>query len=136
VTITEVDKLCQSQVGMTAAYRAGLLLQENGWMRFPPACWDKPAILALEGERCIAGINCSEDLDDGVFAVHFAWCTEPQALAVLLLRLRQKLRNTACTNLTFTYHEGNVAMARIARLLNAVPHSHTYRMPLGSGGQR
>lgn len=130
--VFEIEKLCRSQEGITAAYRAGLYLQEQGWMRFPASSWDKPAILAFDGDRCVAGINFSEDLDDGALNVNFAWCSSPKALALILLRIRQRLRSSACSTLTFTYHEGNAQMARVARLVKAAPHSHTYHLPISS----
>ena len=100
-------------------------------------CWDKPAIIALDGDACIAGINWSEDMDDLAVDVRFAWCSplHPSAFAQLLSRFRSKVRETKCTEIRFSCHEGNEAMAKAVRVLRLTPVSYSYRIPISTIAQ-
>jgi hypothetical protein len=117
---------------MTAAYRFGLSLQEKGWMRYPAASWNKPAILAFEGTECVGGVNYEFDEDDLTASVLFAFCapSHPAALNVLLRRFRAIVRDTSAEEIRFTCHAGNEQMARAVRLLKLEPTSISYRMPV------
>ena len=130
--IVELSKLANSQAAMTAAYRAALILMERGWMRYPAARWDQPAIVVMAGEVCGGGISYSEDRDDLALNVDFAFADPayPGALALLLTRLRTKVTESGAQEVRFTCHEGNEQMARAVRILGAKPSSHSYRMPV------
>src|SRR6188768_3081353 len=115
--LAEVEKLSHDQVGIAAAYRAGVILHDRGWVRYPAHSWDKPAILAYEGDRCVGGINFAEDDDDLTMRVHFAWCDPdfPAALVAMLALFRRRIRASRCRDVQFTFHEGNEPMAKAAR---------------------
>ncbi|MFZ3484262.1 hypothetical protein [Sphingomonas sp. 3-13AW] len=132
--IVELPKLANSQAAMVAAYRASLILIESGWMRYPAARWDQPAIVVMAGEVCAGGISYSEDRDDLALNVDFAFAAPdyPGALALLLTRLRGKLAGSGLHEVRFSCHEGNELMARAVRILGAKPHSHAYRVPLSA----
>jgi hypothetical protein len=135
--IVEVEKLSQSQGGSVAAYAAGIPLQQNGWMRFPPACWDQQAILAFTGKGiCVAGLNFKEDEDDFTLNIAFAFCDPryPNALALLLSRFRKKYRGSKFSEIRFTCHEGNEPMAKAVKMFGLTPSSHSYRMPIARLG--
>lgn len=129
--LREVEKLALCREGMTSAYRAGMILQEKGWMLFPAASWNRPAILAFDGETCVAGVNWSRDDDDGSACVNFAWCApeKPAALALCFLRFRASLRKHPPSWLSFTCHDGNEQMQQLVRRMKLRPHSHSYRVP-------
>jgi hypothetical protein len=132
IQLREFPKLCHSQAGITAAYKFGLGLQEKGWMRYPAASWDKPAILAFDGEKCVGGINYVFDEDDLTVNVNFAFCapSHPLALNLLLRRFRSVVRDTAADEIQFTCHAGNEQMARAVKLLGLKPSSMSFRMPV------
>jgi hypothetical protein len=129
--IREVDKLALCHDGLRAAYRAGMILQEKGWMLWPAAAWKQPAVLAFVGDRCVAGVNWSIDEDDGSATVSFAWCSPEHhsALTACLLRLRKRLRESPPTWLSFTCHKGNGPMEKLVQRLKLEPHSFSYRVP-------
>lgn len=129
--IREVEKLSLSQAGLVEAYSRGLLLQEKGWMLYPAASWDEPAILAFVGEKCVAGVNWSVGKNDGRASVDFAWCSpdHPKALTACLLRFRKRLQEDPPTWLSFTSHRGNHPMEKLVSKLGLVPHSQSYRVP-------
>lgn len=131
ITTLEVAKLTQSKLGITAAYKAGLCLQEKGWMRYPAASWDKPAILAFADEQCVGGVNYEIDEDERAVTILFAFCGErvPKALPKLLLVFRNKIRQTECEEIRFTCHPENEQMTKAVRVLGIAPHSLSYRMP-------
>lgn len=130
--IIELKKLSQHQAGMTSAYRRSLFLMDAGWMRFPAASWDKPAIIALADGDCIAGINWSEDDVIMRLTIDFAWCEpgHPKALALVLLRFRAKFKGSDFQEVGFTCHDGNEPMAKAVRVLGLSPVSRNYRMTL------
>jgi hypothetical protein len=132
MNIVKLEKLSNSQSAITSAYRASLILQEAGWTRYPAARWDMPAIVAFDGARCIAGINYSENENELIFGIDFAWCekSHPMALVALVNRIRTIMRDSKCIEFEFTCHEGNNEMARLVRLIKATPVSHTYRMAI------
>jgi hypothetical protein len=129
--IEEVEKLCLSHAGLLEGYRRGLLLQEKGWVLYPAVSWDKPAVLAFDGDQCVAGVNWDIDDTDNEATVRFAWCrpTHPRALLACFMRLRHLLRKANPTSVTFIYHEGNDQMARLVVKLGMTPFSHRYRVP-------
>jgi hypothetical protein len=130
--IREVPKLSHSQVGITAAYKASMVLQEKGWMRYPACGWDKPAILAFADADCVGALNYEFDDDDLTATVRFAFCApgHPQALSALLSRFRQIVRDSTVEEICFTCHAGNDAMARAVRIFRLSPVSMSYRMPV------
>lgn len=128
--IVELDKACNSQVVLTAAYRAAMKLQEQGWTHFPAVSWDRPAIVAFNDDECVAGINFTEDLDELTISVNFAWCTRPAALVAVLLRFRKRVRDSKCAEVRFSIHEGNAEMAKAVEVLRAQPFMHSYRMAI------
>lgn len=129
--LRDVEKLAHSREGLVAAYRAGMILQEKGWMMYPAAGWKDPAILAFVGDECVAGLNVTRDEDDHGANVGFAWCSpdHPMALVACLLRLRRKLREDPPTWLSFTCHKGNKPMEKLVTRLKLEPHSMSYRVP-------
>ncbi len=134
IEIVELAKLAQSQKALTAAYRLGLPLQEAGWMLFPAAHWDKPAIVAMDGGRCVAGLNYTADEDDRTLTINFAFAepSHPRALAVLLLRFRSKFRGSMYEHVGFVCHAGNLAMAKAVEALKPELRSMAYRFPINS----
>lgn len=129
--VEEVEKLSLSPPGLLEAYRCGLMLQEKGWMLYPAASWDAPAILAFENDRCVAGINWSKSDSDNHAAVDFAWCSpdRPDALTACLLRFRRLLRAHPPAWLSFTCHTGNAPMEKLVERMRLRPHSRSYRVP-------
>jgi len=132
VEVVELARLSHSQIALTAAYKAGLPLQERGWMRYPPACWGNPAIVAMEAGRCVGALNFTEEEDELTVSVNFAFAApdRPHVLAILLARFRAKYRGSRFEGVTFTCHEGNEEMKKAVRVLGLVPTSHSYRLPL------
>ena len=129
--IREVEKLCKSQDGLLDAYRSGMALQEKGWVNYPAASWDEPAILAFVDDRCVAGINYSRNEDEDRVTVDFAWCSpdHPKALSACLLRFRKVLQKALPTSLNFTCHVGNAPMEKLVAKLGLSPRSQSYRVP-------
>jgi predicted DNA-binding transcriptional regulator len=128
--IREVEKLCHSNEGLLDAYRRGLMLQEKGWVLYPAASWDSPAILAFDDDKCVAGVNWSIN-DSRRACVDFAWCSpeSPKALMACLLRFRSKLRELKPEEVSFTCHVGNAPMEKLVAKMALRPHSQTYRVP-------
>jgi hypothetical protein len=129
--VREVEKLALCREGLTSAYRAGMILQEKGWTMYPAPSWKEPAVLAFAGETCVAGVNWSRDENDGSANVDFAWCSpdHPTALTSCLLRLRERLRQTPPSWLSFTCHRGNEPMEKLVGRLKLEQHSAHYRVP-------
>lgn len=125
--ISHVDKLCHNPVALTAAYRAGLPLQERDWVRYPPACWDKPAFIAMDSETCLGAIQYRYDDDDRHYTVDFAFATAPSALMPLASAFRAKAKGS---EVHFTCHPGNAEIMRLVRILRLQPHSMSYRLVL------
>jgi hypothetical protein len=136
IVIKELAKLCNSQVALTAAYKGGFCLQENGWMRYPAASWDEPAIVAMVGDKCVAVLNYAEKEDDLYVNVSFAFCdaAHPRALVGVLSRFRSKFRGSKFERITFTCHNGNTQMAKAVALLGLAPKSMSYEMPVARLG--
>ncbi len=134
--IRELPKLCNSQVALTAAYKGGFCLQEAGWMRYPAASWDEPAIIAMVGDQCVAVLNYGEKEDDLYVNVSFAFCdpAHPRALVAVLSRFRAKFRGSKFERITFTCHNGNTQMAKAVALLGLTPKSMSYEMPVARLG--
>jgi hypothetical protein len=130
--IVELEKLSHDQEVITACYREGLKLQEAGWMRYPPACWDQPAIAAVIDGRCVACVNYEIQPDEKVVAIRFAFCSpdHPHLLAKCLLIWRGKMVAEGIKVATFTYHAGNEAMHKAGLLLRAELASMSYRASL------
>lgn len=128
--IVEVDKLCKSRVGLTAAYKAGFELQEKGWMRYPAASWERPAILIFDGAECVAGVNYSVNEDHCSVSIDFAFCTTPKALALALLRFRRLIKALPCEELEFACHPGNEQMMKAVRMLGLQPKTLSFSVPL------
>lgn len=130
--VVEVDKISKNKTGITAGFKAGMYLQEQGWMRYPPVCWELPAVLVFDEDACVAGINY-ERLDDELrVAVRFLWCDQdhPAALAKALGHFRRLVRTLDVEVITFTCHEGNEEMQRAVDLLKLSPVSYDYEMPV------
>lgn len=136
IVIKELAKLCNSQVALTAAYKGGFCLQEKGWMRYPAASWDEPAIIAMVGDKCVAVLNYAEKEDDMYVNVSFAFCDaeHPRALVAVLSRFRSKFRGSKFERITFTCHNGNTQMAKAVALLGLTPRSMSYEMPVARLG--
>lgn len=130
--IVELEKLCHSQSASTAATRAGLVLMDAGWMRYTPAGWDRPAIVAMQDRSCIGGLIFSEDEDDREVVIRFAFADPayPHVFTALLLRLRAKYRNSTFERFSFFCHEGNAPMAKAVAALGLQPFGHTYLVPI------
>lgn len=130
--IVEVEKLAHSEPGLLSGYKASLPLQERGWTKYPLACWDRRALLAFHDDICIAGLNFSEDEDELIINIDFAWSDprHPSALACLLARFRSKYSGSKFREIKFTCHEGNEPMARAVGLFGLRAHTHTYRMSI------
>lgn len=134
--IIELDKLCQDQSVMAAAYSAGQWLMDAGLMRFPAPAWDRPAIVLKRGGQCVAAINYSLDADTLAANVDFAFCSPdyPGAFARLLLRLRAKAKDGKWTSIGFTCHPENAAMSKAVKALRAKPVSSHYRISAANLG--
>jgi hypothetical protein len=132
IRLIELAKLSQSHEALTAAYRGGFVLQERGWMRYPAACWDKPAIVAMVGERCVGVFNYHEEEDELYLSVDFAFAdpARPAALAAMLARFRAKYRGSRFESIRFTCHQGNEQMAKAVSVMGLTPVSSSYRMPI------
>jgi hypothetical protein len=132
--VVELPKLCNSQAAMTAAYRASMILIEQGWMRYPAARWDQPAIAVMDGATCVAGVSFSEDRDERAFSVDFAFSdpAHPVAFTLLLQRIRSKVVGGDFDEVRFACHEGNEPMRRAVNILGARVFSHSYRMPVAA----
>lgn len=121
--IVQTDKLCRNKVGVAKAYLASMPLIENGWCRYPAACWDKPAVLVFRGAACVAGLNYDIDPDTPERAtINFAFCdgSEPKALALAALAFRRMAKALGCEVIRFSYHNGNRQMEKAARVIGAV----------------
>jgi hypothetical protein len=131
IRIVEVEKLTRSKVGMTAAYRAGFMLQEKGWIHHFPSDWSKPAILAFVGDQCVGGLNYEHESDNLRLVILFAWSDrdQPKALAAMLLKLRWLVRSWEFDEISFTCHPGNEAMMKAVGMLGLQPFSMTYHVP-------
>jgi hypothetical protein len=130
--IVELEKLSQSQAALTAAYKASIFLQEQGWIRYPAASWKDPAIVIMIDGACVAGVNYTADDDDLILSVNFAWCTpeHPMALTQALLRFRAKFKGGRYDRVAFTCHEGNEPMRRLVEAMSLRRHSSSYRVTL------
>ena len=136
IKLIELAKLSQSQVALTAAYRGGFILQERGWTRYPAASWDKPAIVAMAGERCVGVLNFHEEHDELYLVIDFAFVDPayPAALATMMARFRSKYRGSHFDSVRFTCHEGNEQMAKAVSMLGLRPVSSSYRLPIARLG--
>lgn len=132
ITLIEVPRLSQHQAAITAAYRASMSLQEAGWMRFPAVCWDKPAIVAMDGDRCVGALNYHEEEEELAVWVDFAFAlpSHPKVMAVLLSRFRRLYQASQFEVVRFTCHPGNLAMVKAVSVLSAEVVSSTYRIPM------
>jgi hypothetical protein len=130
--VIEVEKLCTSQAGITAAFKYALHLQEKGLMRFPAPEWNKPAILVFDGPECVAGINYDVDEDQLRTDIEFAFCSSshPLALAKALMRFRTILKRTKSETLHFTCHTDNAQMMKAVDRLKLEPFTHSFRIQL------
>lgn len=129
--IVEVEKLASSNALSTAAARGSLSLMERGLVNYG-AAWDKPAIGALDGDRCVGVLVLSHDDVENFVTVSLAWCdpAHPAALTRLLVRLRQWVRRRKAEHVYFTAHDANTDMARAAEAVSAEAYSRTYRVAI------
>lgn len=132
IRLVELAKLSQSQEALTAAYRGGLVLQERGWLRFPAACWDQPAIVAMAGDQCVGVLNYREVEDELYVSVDYAFAEpgHPVALATMLARFRSKYRGSRFESIRFGCHAGNAPMAKAVAALGLKPVFSSYTMPI------
>ena len=132
ITIIELPKLSQSHAALTAAYRGGFVLQEQGWTRYPAASWNKPAIVAMAGDQCVGVLNFSEDDDDLILSIDFAFADpqHPAALTMMLARFRSKYRGSRFESIRFTCHPGNEQMMKAVAVMGLSPVSSSYRVPI------
>jgi hypothetical protein len=132
--VIEIERLCHSEAVSKAAFSASNILIEKGFIRWPAACWDEPAIAVIDGNRCVAAINWSRDDKQRYASVDFAFCdgSKPQALAMCILRARKRLAEAGIHEVRFAHHEGNEQMAKLAHKLRLRPHSISYRVPVRS----
>lgn len=132
IRIVELDRLCHDATVSKAAFRAGNLLIESGWIQWPAPCWDEPVIAAMDGDECVAGINWSKDEKQLYAAVEFAFCDNkrPQALAMCLLRARKRADEAGLKEIRFAHHSGNEPMEKLVRRLRLKPHSLSFRVPV------
>jgi hypothetical protein len=130
--IVELEKACQDQSVLTALYREGLFLQERGFMRFPAAGWNEPAVAALVDGKCVAAVNYEIAEDEKRATILFAFClpSHPQMLARCLLIWRGRLKDRGINEVRFTYHAGNEAMQKAGQLLRAELFASTFRASL------
>jgi hypothetical protein len=131
IELRTVEKLNHERAGLHAAYRASFGLQDKGWIRHFACSWDKPAVLAYDGERCVGGLNYEIDDDDRLVRILFAWADADRkaVFARLLLRLRSIVQPLAFEEVSFTCHPGNEAMMKAVAVLGLEPASMTYHLP-------
>jgi hypothetical protein len=130
--IVELERLCHDETVSKAAFKAGNVLIENGWQRWPAPSWDEPVIAVMDGNKCVAGINWSKNEKQRSAEVEFAFCDSesPQALVMCLLRARRRAAEAGLVEVRFAHHNGNEPMAKLVRKLRLQPHSLSFRVPV------
>jgi hypothetical protein len=130
--IVELERLCHSEAASKAAFSASNILIEKGFIRWPAACWDEPAIVVMDCDKCVAGINWSKDEKQRSATVEFAFCDQstPAAFAMALLRARKRVAEAGLGEIRFAMHHGNEPMQKLAAKLKLKPHSLSFRVPV------
>lgn len=129
-----LECLAHNEVALKEGYRCGRILEDKGWMQWPAASWDEPAVVAFEGDKCVAGLNYSYNEKTRVVTVDFAWCSPeyPKALMLCLLGFRKALRAKPTNRVAFSHHVGNEAMAKLVRKLRIPPKMIRYEVPINA----
>lgn len=118
MNIIFLDKLHHDSAATALAMRGSLDLVERGFMRWEAHTWSNPAVMITSGGVAIGVLALTENVDARTVFVDLAYVVpgHPRALAQMLVALRTRYAGRSEFDyFKFSYHEGNVDMAKAAK---------------------
>lgn len=134
IELRSFDMLCMNKRLSLAAARASAELMQRFDLRFSLDCWDHRAIAAFAGGEVVGFVQFKKDEKRPTLELSLAWCSSdfPRAFVLLAGAVRSWARAENVGEITFTYHEGNEKMARLAQVIGAGIRSHYCTMELSN----